>query len=172
MTHTARRQHQQAHDGSWLTESIRGLRRPARRSGSAGIGRVLPLVVALAPFAVGLAAAAVWAIAADPPAGSEWLGALALLGSAIVAEAFPVPLEGVSAGRTSLATVFIVGAAVIYDWRLAGLIGFLTMATVELGRRRPAVRVVFNTSIYTLAAGAAGGAAAVAPAGGLLSRCL
>ena len=43
-------------------------------------------------------------------------------------------IEGVSAGRTSLATVFIVAAAVIYDWRIAVIVGFLTMATVEIAR--------------------------------------
>jgi signal transduction histidine kinase len=126
----------------------------------------------VALIAVGLVAVAVSALAADPPTASESLGALALLGSAIVAEAFPVPIEGVSAGRTSLATVFIVGAAVIYDWRLAVLIGFLTMTTIELGRRRAPIRVAFNTGVYTLAAGAAGATMAALPGGGLLVRCL
>jgi signal transduction histidine kinase len=133
---------------------------------------VLLFVIAVALTAVFLVAVAVSALAADPPTASESLGALALLGSAIVAEAFPVPIEGVSAGRTSLATVFIVGAAVIYDWRLGVLIGFLTMTTIELGRRRAPIRVAFNTGVYTLAAGAAGATAAALPGGGLLVRCL
>src|SRR5205823_4278090 len=84
---------------------------------------------------------------------------LALLASAVIAEAFPVPIEGVSAGRTSLATVFIVAAAVIYDWRIAGVVGFLTMATVEIGRRRRLVHIAFNAGVYTLAAAARCGTA-------------
>jgi signal transduction histidine kinase len=92
-----------------------------------------------------------------------------LLGSAIVAEAFPVPLEGVTAGLTSLAEVFIVSVAVLYDWRLAGVVGFLTIAVVEIARRRRPLRVAFNTGVYTLAAAAAGGIAA-AIVDGSLSR--
>jgi signal transduction histidine kinase len=140
-----------------------------RRPVSAEIGRV-PVVAAVAMAALGFVAAAVGALAAHPPTASKGLGAVALLASAIVVEAFPVPIEGVSAGRTSLATVFIVGAAVVYDWRLAGLIGFLTMAAVELGRRRAPIRMTFNTGLYTLAAGAAGATAAAVPGGGPLSR--
>jgi signal transduction histidine kinase len=165
MTQAARRRWV-AHAGSRLPE--RFLRRPI----SPEIGRVLPFVVAVALASLCLVAVAGSALAADPPPASVLLGALALLGSAIVAEAFPVPIEGVSAGRTSLATVFIVGAAVIYDWRVAVLVGFLTMTTVELGRRRAPVRVAFNTGLYTLAAGAAGATAAAVPGESLLVRCI
>ena len=135
-------------------------------------GRVLPLVVAVASSALCLIAAAGWALGADPPAASALLGTLALLGSAMVAEAFPVPIEGVSAGRTSLATVFIVAVAVIYDWRLAAVTGFLTMAIIELGRRRAPIRVAFNSGLYTLAAGAAGATATAMSGGSLLQVCL
>jgi predicted secreted protein len=171
MTQTARR-HWVARAGSWLTERYRHPWQAVRRPMSPETGRVLLFVIAVALSALGLVAAAISALAADPPTASESLGALALLGSAIVAEAFPVPIEGVSAGRTSLATVFIVSAAVIYDWRLAVLSGFLTMTTIELGRRRARIRVAFNTGVYTLAAGAAGATAAALPGGGLLVRCL
>jgi len=166
------RTHWVARAGSWLTEGFRHPLQAVRRPASPEIGRVLVLVVGVALAALVLVAIAVSALAADPPTASESLGALALLGSAIVAEAFPVPIEGVSAGRTSLATVFIVGAAVIYDWRLAVLTGFLAMTTIELGRRRAPIRVAFNTGVYTLAAGAAGATAAALPGGGLLVRCL
>jgi signal transduction histidine kinase len=145
---------------------------PSSWSISAEVRRVLPVVVAVAVAAMALVAVAVWSLAVDPPAGSAWLGALALLASGIVAEAFPVPIEGVSAGKTSLATVFIVGAAVIYDWRLAVLVGFLTMTAVEVGRRRTPVRLAFNTGLYTLAAGAAGATAALVPDHDLLRRCI
>src|SRR5579864_6968431 len=114
------------------------------------IRRALPLVVVVSAGALSFLVAVVWSLATRPPSGSTTLGALALLGSAVIAEAFPVPIEGVSAGRTSLATVFIVAGAVIYDWRIAGVIGFLTMATVEIGRRRAPVRIAFNAGVYTL----------------------
>ena len=93
----------------------------------------------------------------DPlPSLGTVMGVLVLLVVATIAEAFPVPIEGVSAGRTSLASVFIVAAAVIYGWAPATLLGVAAMATVELGRRRPLSRVFYNAAIYGLAAAAAG----------------
>jgi signal transduction histidine kinase len=136
------------------------------------IRRAQPLIAAVSVASVSLLVAAVWSLATGPPEGSTALGALALLGSAMIAEAFPVPIEGVSAGRTSLATVFIAAAAVIYDWRIAVVVAFLTMATVEIGRRRAPVRVAFNTGVYTLAAAAAGATAGAFGDGSLLMLCI
>ena len=133
---------------------------------------MLPLVATVSAGAASFLATVVWSLATDLPKGSTILGALALLGSAVIAEAFPVPIEGVSAGRTSLATVFIVAAAVIYDWRLAGVVGFLTMATVEIVRRRAPVRIAFNAGVYTLAAAAAGAMADAFSEGSLLTLCI
>src|SRR5919201_5905600 len=44
---------------------------------------------------------------------------IALLVAATLAEAFPVPIEGVAAGTTSFANVFIAATAALYGWRLA-----------------------------------------------------
>ena len=136
------------------------------------IRRALPLVAVVAVASVAFLVAAVWSLATGPPKGSTALGALALLGSAVIAEAFPVPIEGVSAGRTSLATVFIVAAAVIYDWPTAVVVAFLTMATVEIGRRRAPVRIAFNAGVYTIAGAAAGATAAAFGEGSLLMLCI
>ena len=87
-------------------------------------------------------------------------GVAALLLAATVAEAFPLPVEGVNVGATSLAIVSIVATAVIYGWAEAAVVGFLTMALVELARKRPFIRVVFNTGLYVSAAILAGLAAA------------
>jgi len=110
----------------------------------------------------GLAAtgAAAWSFSLSTPAGRTVLGVLALLAASALAEAFPVPIEGVSVGATSLANVFIVGTAVIYGWAPAVLVAFVTISSVEIARRRPPLRVVFNMGLYALAASAAGLAAA------------
>jgi signal transduction histidine kinase len=79
--------------------------------------------------------------------------------ASIVAEVFPVPIEGVAVGATSLANVFIVGAAVVYGWAPAVLIALSTITAVEIARRRPVIRVAFNMGLYALAATAAGLAA-------------
>jgi signal transduction histidine kinase len=106
---------------------------------------------------------AAYVFASGHPELKMTLGSLALLAAAVIAEAFPVPIEGVAAGRTSFANIFIVGAAVIYGWSSASLVGFLAMATVELAHRRSLDRLLFNTGLYALAASAAAGASAAFP---------
>ena len=95
----------------------------------------------------------------DDPAATELAGLLALLIAATAAEAFPVPIENVPVGGTSLATVFIVGTAVLYGWPAATLVALLTQLIAEGSRRRPLIRIAYNTSVYVLAAAAAGATA-------------
>ena len=121
---------------------------------------------------VGLFVAAVCVFASSGPGLSAIVGSLALLGAALLAEAFPVPIEGVAAGRTSLANIFIVGTAVIYGWSEAAIVGTLTMGLVELAHRRPLSRITFNTGLYALAAGAAGAMAASIEGTGLAALLL
>ena len=147
---------------------LRSRAREGRPSLRATSGAVIPVVVA---------AAVVLAFAIAEFVLHQWSahtvgGVLALLAASITAEAFPVPIEGVAAGRTSLATIFIVGAAVEYGWAAAAIVGFGTMLTVELGSRRGADRVAYNASLYTLAGGAAGLAAALSPGEDLASTSL
>jgi signal transduction histidine kinase len=82
--------------------------------------------------------------------------AAALLLAATLAEAFPVPIQHVTAGATSFATVFIATAAVVYGWRTAVVIGVVSMVAVEAYRRTPPVRIAYNGALYALAAAAAG----------------
>ncbi len=72
-------------------------------------------------------------------------------------------IAGVAAGATSLATIFIVATAAVYTWQLATLVGLLTMLLVEARRRKPLVRVAYNTSLYALGGAAAGAVALVVP---------
>jgi signal transduction histidine kinase len=86
-----------------------------------------------------------------------------LLAAATLAEAFPIPIQNVASGETSFAGIFIVAAAVFYGWRSAVLVGALAMLLVEFYRRRPAVKLLFNSSLYILSGGAAGLAAQKLP---------
>src|SRR5439155_1459894 len=115
-----------------------------------------PPRVAVIIVPVCVVAAAVFGLAISH--GIDFLGggALALLIAAVLAEAFPVPIEGVAAGATSFSDVFIAAAAVIYGWRVGAVVGALTMILVELYTRRPLLRLLFNSSIYVLAGAAAG----------------
>jgi signal transduction histidine kinase len=102
----------------------------------------------------------------------EGVGIALLIAAATLAEAFPVPIEGVAVGSTSLATIFLVAGATIYGWAAAAVAGFLAMALVELGRRRPFSRIAFNCGMYVLAGVAAGAAAALVQNGSLLRLTL
>jgi signal transduction histidine kinase len=122
--------------------------------------RALPVVVPVAIVGIVGIVAALVDLVAHPPALSVLAGVAGLLVAATVAEAFPLPIEGVNVGATSLAIVSIVATAVIYGWPEAAVVGFLTMALVELARKRPLARVVFNTGLYVSAAILAGVVAA------------
>ena len=56
-------------------------------------------------------------------------GVLALAVAATFVEAYPVPIEDIASGGVSLTAVFIVGAAVIYGWAPAVMVGFVARAT-------------------------------------------
>jgi signal transduction histidine kinase len=129
----------------WWTEALRAEAR-----------RTMPIVLPVAALAAAAMVAAVFALAADWPSGSALAGIAGLLLASTLAEAFPLPIEGVSVGATSLAIVFIVATAVIYGWPEAAVVGFLTIALLEVERKRPPVRAVFNTALYICAAVVAG----------------
>jgi signal transduction histidine kinase len=121
--------------------------------------------------AVGLILA-VASLATSELGWEESVGIALLIAAATVAEAFPVPIEGVAVGSMSLATIFLVAGATIYGWAAAAVAGFLAMAFVEFGRRRPFSRIAFNSGMYILAGMAAGGAAAAVQNGTLLRLAL
>ena len=131
--------------------------------------RLLPILVpVIAGGAVGLVLA-IWSFATNGPSWSEIAGMAVLLAAATVAETFPVPIEGVAV-NTSLATIFLVSVAAIYGWAAAAIVGFLTMAIAESGRRPPLARATFNCALYVGTAIAAGGAATAVDDGTLAGR--
>jgi signal transduction histidine kinase len=136
---------------------------------SSDLRRVLPALLPVTLAGAGLVIAAAVSFALDHPSMHTIAGVVALLAASITAEAFPVPIEGVAAGRTSLATIFIVGTAVEYGWAPAALVGFGTMFVIEVARRRGPMRIPYNASLYTLGAGAAGAADALVPGHDVLS---
>jgi signal transduction histidine kinase len=104
----------------------------------------------------GAVAALVAATQIDKLSPTSLAGLALLLVAATASEAFPVPVGRAPAGATSLATIFIVAAAVLYSWQVATLVGVMTMLGVEAWRRKPAVQAAFNTALYALGGAAAG----------------
>ena len=128
----------------------------AERRRFAAVRGVLGSPTAPVVLPVCAAAAAVLGLALWGGAAHLAGPAAALLVAATLAEAFPVPIEHVTAGSTSFANVFIVTAAVVYGWRTGVLVGAIAMVAVETYRRTPAVRIAYNGALYALAAAAAG----------------
>jgi len=124
--------------------------------------RLLPVVlpVVLAGAAVAGFAGLTFA-RSDPSLSTVW-SLVALAAATTIVEAFPVPIEGVPVGGTSLATVFVAGTAVIYGWAEATLVAALAQVFVEAARRRAPLRVGYNAGVYALGAAAAGAAASLA----------
>jgi signal transduction histidine kinase len=111
-----------------------------------------------------LAGASIVALALFTGVSALW-PVLALLAATTLAEAFPIPIEGVAAGETSFGTVFVAAAATLYGWQAAALVGAGAMLIVELRLRRRLLKVAFNSSLYALAGAAAGVVAALMPTG-------
>jgi diguanylate cyclase (GGDEF)-like protein/putative nucleotidyltransferase with HDIG domain len=139
------------------TEDVRQIRL------SRETARLLPIVAPVVFGGTLVTVLALSALAAVEPSPAALAGMMALLVAATFVEAFPVPIENVPVGGTSLATVFIVGTASIYGWAPAIVVGVVTLLLVEVIRRQPPVRVLFNSSVYALGAGAAGAVCAAVP---------
>jgi diguanylate cyclase (GGDEF)-like protein len=133
---------------------------------------VLSLVLPVTVAATATVAAAAASLAGESLPSSSLAGLLALFAAAAFTEAFPLPIQGIPIGRTSLAGVFVVGTAVLYGWAAATLLAFLMQLTVETGRRRAPTRIAYNSSVYALAAAASGAAAAAAAGAVRLDRAL
>jgi diguanylate cyclase (GGDEF)-like protein len=105
---------------------------------------------------MGAAIAAAVGLAADQPELSVLLGIAALLLAAAIAEAFPLPIQGIPIGATSLASLFVVGTGALYGWEAATVAAFAVQLLVEPIRRQPLIRLAYNASVYSLAGAAAG----------------
>jgi diguanylate cyclase (GGDEF)-like protein/putative nucleotidyltransferase with HDIG domain len=105
-------------------------------------------------FAVAAAAAVTFASSERRP--SVLFGVAVLLVVSMLAERYPVPLEGVDVGGVSLGIVFGVSAVVLFGWAAGVLVCFLAPAVIHLLEHRPPVRVAYNAASYALGAAAGG----------------
>jgi diguanylate cyclase (GGDEF)-like protein len=118
--------------------------------------RLAALVVPVVLAGLGVVAAATLAIATDLPSGTVLLSLLGLLVAEMLAERYPVPIDGVDSGGVSLSFVFPVAIAVLFGWAEAALVAFVATAVVQTIGHRPPIRVAFNSAVFALAAAAAG----------------
>ncbi|HVA31132.1 MAG TPA: diguanylate cyclase [Gaiellaceae bacterium] len=93
----------------------------------------------------------------------------------VLAERFPVPVEGMDAGGVTLGFVFAVAGILLFGWEAGVLIAAGGPTVMHLIGRRPPLRVAYNGSMFALAALAGG--LAIQPisetsVGGLLARLM
>jgi len=125
---------------------------------SARAGTPPRLLAVLVPVctagALTLASAAVSFARQDHSTGTL-LGLAALLAASMFAERFPVPVEGADAGGVSLLYVFVVATTVLHGWEAGALLAAIGTFT-QLLQHRPAIRVIYNASVFCGAAALAG----------------
>ena len=74
----------------------------------------------------------------------------------VLAERFPVPVEGMDAGGVTLGFVFAVAGILLFGWQAGLLIAAGGPTVAQLVGRRPPLRVAYNGSMFALAALAGG----------------
>jgi len=85
------------------------------------------------------------------------LGAIAgLFVGMVLAERFPVPVEGVDAGGVTLGFVFAVAATVLFGWQAGVIVAAGGPTVTHLIGHRPPLRVAYNGSMFALSALAGG----------------
>jgi diguanylate cyclase (GGDEF)-like protein len=122
---------------------------------------VLPLVLPVSAAGAATVVAAATEFAFSAPDRSTILAACALGLASMVVDIVPVRLAAVPIGTTSLATVTIVGTAVLLGWAPAVLVAVAAQIIADAVARRRSYVVTYNAAVYALAGAAAGGAAAI-----------
>ncbi len=74
----------------------------------------------------------------------------------VLAERFPVPVEGVDAGGVTLGFVFAVAATVLFGWQAGVIVAAGGPTVTHLIGHRPPLRVAYNGSMFALSALAGG----------------
>ena len=113
----------------------------------------------MAPVCVAGAAALVAACLSYGQSAHTAQDAVAIAGlflGMVLAERFPVPVEGVDAGGVTLGFVFAVAATVLFGWQAGVIVAAGGPTVTHLIGHRPPLRVAYNGSMFALSALAGG----------------
>jgi diguanylate cyclase (GGDEF)-like protein len=111
--------------------------------------------------------------ATTPHSIGDVVGLAALFLGNVLAERFPVPVEGMDAGGVTLGFVFVIAGILLFGWQAGVLVAAGGPTVTQSIGRRPPLRVAYNGSMFALAALAGGLAIQPIPetsVGGLLAR--
>jgi diguanylate cyclase (GGDEF)-like protein len=113
---------------------------------------VTPVVVA----GVATVGAACVSYARTPHSAADVAALGGLFFGMVLAERFPVPVEGVDAGGVTLGFVFAVAATVLFGWQAGVIVAAGGPTVTHLLGHRPPLRVAYNGSMFALSALAGG----------------
>src|SRR5919197_3635555 len=115
--------------------------------------RLAVVVAVVAAAGTAAFAAALASLAGSHLGAGAGVGLFLFVAAMMLADRFPVPLEGVDAAGISLSFVFGVAAVVLFGWA-GGLVAVVAAPAVGgLLDRRPPPRVAYNNPVHALAAG-------------------
>ena len=118
--------------------------------------RLAALVVPVCLLGLGAVSAATYRLVTGGESMGVWLSIVALFAACVLAERYPVALDGVDAGGVTLTYSFVVAAAVLFGWEAAVVVVFGATALMQFLQHRPPIRVAFNSGTYSLTAAACG----------------
>ena len=118
--------------------------------------RIAALVFPVVAFGGAVVVGAAYAFATSGVALTTLVAICGLLGAQMLAERYPVPLDGVDSGGLSLSFVFAVATTVLFGWAVGALVAFVATLVVQAAAHRPPIRIAFNSSVLALAAATGG----------------
>jgi diguanylate cyclase (GGDEF)-like protein len=118
--------------------------------------RVLAIVAPVCAAGVATVVAACVSYGRSPHSTNDIAALGGLLVGMVLAERFPVPVEGVDAGGVSLGFVFAVAAILLFGWQAGVIVAAGGPTVTHLVGHRPPLRVAYNGSMFALAALVAG----------------
>jgi diguanylate cyclase (GGDEF)-like protein len=113
--------------------------------------RVIALAIPVCLTGIAIVVAAAWTFASTPHSLGQLLAIGGLFVVVVVAERFPVPIEGVDAG-VSLVFVFAVAAIVLFGWQAGVFVAAGATTVTRLIARKPLLRIAYNGSTFAICA--------------------
>jgi diguanylate cyclase (GGDEF)-like protein len=110
--------------------------------------RLLAVVVPVSIVGLGLYLAATASFVHADPSATTLVGVAAFLAASMLAERFPVPVEGADANGVSLGFVFAVAALVLFGWAAATFIYVTAPTVTALLDHKPLIRTVYNAGVF------------------------
>ena len=118
--------------------------------------RLLAVVVPVSIVGIGLyLAGTAWFVHTEPSI-TTLVGVAAFLAASMLAERFPVPVEGADANGVSLGFVFAVAALVLFGWAPATFIYVTAPTVTALLDHKPLIRTVYNAGVFGIVGTLAG----------------